>query len=886
MKVRLLTTVCGVVGLILGGLSNLPQLLGQTPPPSVGRLPPNVISNGAFGGVVNAYTMAAPVPPVTVNAAGYRVCGTFPAGIPINTGDSTLKAGTAPPLPIRKNIAANPGLVQLTGGDVTGQVQNACFQTDGTTSFWIMQDEPAGVTLTDFNGQVSAVDWLYGTNYRYLTGGKILTLPPAGPGVSPLKYILITTPGGSVGLKASGNDVINNGAFGASGPGGITTIPQGLMTMVQTSGVPGPTAYSVPIGAGVGTGTIPAPPVWVQGCGNVLPSPGARTVSCTMTVTAGDMLVGWAANFGGAAPSGVSGNGNNFTLLDFIGSSYGMQTFYAPSINGGPTPITVTWPPGSVGFTMGVEEYTWPPGAALDQHAIAPQVSVSSIASPTVTTTVNNETVWSATFADFGSASVDPTGGAAGRQSQGTGYSGGMCIYNPSNCHQFSEDADILQNTAGPIAMTYTSSAAQDWATGIVTFKPGSMPAPPVVRAFDFYSKLGVNGNLDSGGSVTNELADMNYLGIKNIRSSIYGASAADANNWASTDALLSAQGVRQHIDLQAGAGIPFNLMSDWINALKTYIIMPYGANMVTGVSGPNEVDSGQYFAYKGLSGIAAANAVQADLYTAMKADPALNGIPVDFWPLAFPGNFASVGDQTANCDRANLHDYYGVDNSGGQSYGGIVPVAMQGYLSDERKVCNRSKFITTETGYGSTTCTGCAQSASEYAQTRLVLMDMLDHLRNPNLDEVYYFTLRWGAPQTGGNWGLINDDGTPKPSGVAVKNLVALLKDPGATAATFNPGSKSYSLTGMPLNAQNFIIAKSSGAFDIMLWREDQIWNVANATPISLTPAAVTVTFPSSASGSVYDPTVGTSPISTFSNTSTVNVSLGDTPLIIETAP
>src|SRR5882724_9829216 len=49
-----------------------------------------------------------------------------------------------------------------------------------------------------------------------------------------------------------------------------------------------------------------------------------------------------------------------------------------------------------------------------------------------------------------------------------------------------------------------------------------------VSRAYDFYSKFGVNGNLDSGGSVANELADMTYIGIKNIRSSAFSASASD----------------------------------------------------------------------------------------------------------------------------------------------------------------------------------------------------------------------------------------------------------------------------------------------------------------------------------------------------------------------
>jgi hypothetical protein len=323
--------------------------------------------------------------------------------------------------------------------------------------------------------------------------------------------------------------------------------------------------------------------------------------------------------------------------------------------------------------------------------------------------------------------------------------------------------------------------------------------------------------------------------------------------------------------------------MSDWINALKTYIVTPYGANMVTGVSGPNEPDIGQYFAYDGLTGVAAANAVQSDLYAAMKADPALKGIPVDIWPAAFPSFYASIGNQTASCDRANLHDYYGVDNSGGQSYIGIVPVAMQGYLADDRQICDRIPFITTESGYGSTTCGGCDQSASEYAQTRLILMDMLDHASNPDLKQFYLFTLRWGSPQANGNWGLINDDGTPKPSGVAVKNFMAILHDPGGNAAGFRPRSFNYGLSGMPVQSGNFIIGKSTGKFDIMLWNEAAIWDEASATPITVTPSTVTVRLPANLSGAVYDPTVGSTPISVFSRLHQVTVSLGDSPLIIE---
>jgi hypothetical protein len=423
-------------------------------------------------------------------------------------------------------------------------------------------------------------------------------------------------------------------------------------------------------------------------------------------------------------------------------------------------------------------------------------------------------------------------------------------------------------------------------------------PSAPGVRAYDFYSKFGVNGNLDSGGTVAHELADMAYVGIPNIRSSAYNANSGDAISWMQANALLSAQGIRQHIDVQAAAGVPFGLMSDWISALKTYIVTPYGANMVTGVSGPNETDTGQYFAYNSLTGIAAANAAQHDLYVAMKADPALSSIPVDMWPLGlYSTGQGVVGDQTASCDRGNMHDYYAVDNN--TPLQGVGPAgdieqrmanfsASFNFVSYYKGVCNKPVIITTETGYGSTTCANCDASASEYVQSRLAMTDMLAHASTPYLQEVYYFTLRWGSPGASGNWGLINDDGSPKPSGTAMHNLMAIIKDPGGNAATFTPVALGYSLAGMPALGGAAAIQKSGGASDIILWNETPIWVISSATPVSITPSSVTVSLVATPSAiRVYDPiNGGTTPIATYGAVNSIMVSLNDAPLVIEVSP
>lgn len=204
-----------------------------------------VESIGAFGGIANAYTMASPAPAVSANTAHYRACGTFPATIPTNTGASTLAVGTAAALPIRKNTIA--GLVALTSGDITAQVQSTCFELDGTASFWVMQVVPLSTTKTDFNGSVTTPDWTTGTNYRYVTAGQTLTLPSAS-GLSPNGYILITTGDVTVQLSATGTDVINSGQVGAGSAGGAITIPADTTTVVQTSGVTGATAFTAPLG--------------------------------------------------------------------------------------------------------------------------------------------------------------------------------------------------------------------------------------------------------------------------------------------------------------------------------------------------------------------------------------------------------------------------------------------------------------------------------------------------------------------------------------------------------------------------------------------------------------------------------------------------------------
>jgi trimeric autotransporter adhesin len=408
-------------------------------------------------------------------------------------------------------------------------------------------------------------------------------------------------------------------------------------------------------------------------------------------------------------------------------------------------------------------------------------------------------------------------------------------------------------------------------------------PAANTMRAYDFYSKFGVNTDISTGETISSILVELQYLGVYNLRDSIFSAGYANAF------AALAAEGVQLHMDFQGWIN-PAPAMSDWMGWLKTYLVSPYPGSVI-GVSGPNEVDStGSAFVYAGLSGIPAANLAQRNLYNGINADPVLHNIPVDMWPLAYATSSAvtaEVGNQTAYCGRANMHDYYFPDDyTPSVSAAGDMQAQIPLYLADYQKVCDRAQWVTTETGWVTPYAGGnmFSKEVSEDVQAKLLLSDLFDHAMLPNCQAVYIFDLLWGSEDASDpGWGVFHNDGTPKESGTAIRDLMAILHDPGADAATFTPGSFEYSLSGMPSASGNFVVAKSDGSFDILLWNETPIWNLTTERQLSIPTSTVTISLPPGSSGSIYQPIAGAAPITTFTNVGQLQVGLNDSPLIIE---
>ncbi len=366
------------------------------------------------------------------------------------------------------------------------------------------------------------------------------------------------------------------------------------------------------------------------------------------------------------------------------------------------------------------------------------------------------------------------------------------------------------------------------------------------ISATAFIRTLGVNTHLDFGGTYANLTqveANLNYLGLPNVRDSAEAAS--DAQTWLQVS---QATGVKFDDYIaetsQAGMQTDIGFMTQLANE-----------GILKAVEGGNEEDD-SYPQSLGNT-VAATALVQRQLF-ALGQQLGLTVINMSFgsgWTAAnnWQGDYGSVGDLSAYTTYANAHTYPNV--------GQLPNAAITALNSDAELAAASRPVLTTEIGW--TTTSFSATAIAQYAVDAT-----LDGIVDGDAG-MYFYAL---YDDSSGTFGLFNSDGTARPVATALHDLTTLLADPGATAATFTAGSLNYSLSGTESTDNATLIEKSDGSYWIGLWNEGG------------TTHTVTVTLPAAATQTaVFDPVTGTASIESASNASTISVSLAGDPLLIE---
>ncbi|HEX3626107.1 MAG TPA: hypothetical protein VH280_11850, partial [Verrucomicrobiae bacterium] len=313
-----------------------------------------------------------------------------------------------------------------------------------------------------------------------------------------------------------------------------------------------------------------------------------------------------------------------------------------------------------------------------------------------------------------------------------------------------------------------------------LTLAASTAAAEQAGRADDFADRIGINIKSPSYGNYALVYSNTALVGSKLAELGIryYRVNAKDVDDdWAFCRSLQDTYG------LKADMQVTFTF-SSLSNRLRT------NALALVSVEGPNETDNpAAGFTYKGLGFPTGTINFQNDLYHMVKNDPATTNLPVIVPSVAQPTNqsrlIGSLGDYE------NMHSY---------PAGNIPRTFLDSlHITNANLLFTPPKpIVSTETGYH--TALQDKAPVSEKAQGKYMPRLFCDYWTR-NIPRVYAYELfDEGVDQTDAEmtYGILRNDGTPKPAYTAEKNMIGLLNEPGTN---FGPGDFDFSLSGSTNN-------------------------------------------------------------------------------------
>ena len=337
--------------------------------------------------------------------------------------------------------------------------------------------------------------------------------------------------------------------------------------------------------------------------------------------------------------------------------------------------------------------------------------------------------------------------------------------------------------------------------------------------------------------AVTAALTD---LGVRHVRDDLY----LDAPRQYAAITTVASRGIGFNLIMgRPGNGAP----QDYVDVVADRL--PAGA--VESIEGVNEWDlfSG------GGDWVTEMKDWQAGLWAAAKARPATADLPVLSPALAFRWNYAEAGDLSEHADVANAHMYPGGHRPSNEIT--RITNAVRTSVPD-------GPLITTEAGYHNAlnTSNGHRPVPEDVAgaylprlllehvgrgEQRMYSYELIDSFPDPDLDN----------PEA--HFGLLRHDLTPKPAYTAMRNLLALLADPGPS---IEPGTLGLAAQGLPSDARHLLTEKRDGSWVLLLWRDVSLWDADAQQPLTVTPAEVSVQLESDYELTVLRPSESTEPV------------------------
>jgi hypothetical protein len=426
--------------------------------------------------------------------------------------------------------------------------------------------------------------------------------------------------------------------------------------------------------------------------------------------------------------------------------------------------------------------------------------------------------------------------------------------------------------SAGAVCDTVLPAALRSAALTSRLRPAASVPA--TARSADaFVNSIGVNLHLSYfrspyGTGWSNIIKPkLQALGVRHARDA---AAVTASDGWMQTVygrmKELSDQGIRFNLVARLAKGEELATMSQFDRLLS------YALPVVESFEGLNEHDLSRR-----TNWIQEVRTCQQELYTAVKRDPRTASLPVYGPSFGRSGNASLVGDISQWMDVGVIHPYPG----------GLLPLTN---LSDNetrlRSVAGSKPLIATETGYHTATSwTGDHPGVSESAMARYVPRLLLEYF-SAGIQRTYlYEFIDEGSDRADReqNFGLLRYDGSEKPAYVSLRNLIALLRDPGAA---FSPGQLDYGLNGDLNGVKTLLLQKRDGRFYLAIWQDATSYDLSYESEAVVADRQLTLTLTQAAQVRLFLPLTSPNPTRDMPSATSVTVSVPDSPLIVEIRP
>lgn len=344
-------------------------------------------------------------------------------------------------------------------------------------------------------------------------------------------------------------------------------------------------------------------------------------------------------------------------------------------------------------------------------------------------------------------------------------------------------------------------------------------------------------------------------------------------------------------------------LLNDAIS--RTAAIANDHPGSVLAIEGPNEPDNFGFTYTRNVNGVVTTytNPIDVGNFVTLDLIAAANGQPSLASAVTLNSSYA-LANQTPIADFFNGHPY--PSTAGNQPYNRLL-TAVNAVRSELGAAPDADVPVYfTETGYSTAVTTGNAgtgyqfEGVSEAVQAKQTLNLLMDAALL-GVDGVVLYQLFNGVGEPvrdptnfGQNYGLFRSplDADPsvmssaKPVAHAIHNLTTILSENPVTnmLAGFGYAISGTGVDGKTFASSSLLLDTATGAKDIVIWSEPDIWNEATDTEILAGSSVATISFGTQiVRARIFDPLLDSVVQSEVSYASTVNVNVSDHPLIVQ---